>query len=320
MGFPVIDNVQNYLFDIEKEGLQYFSYPSAVYYGSGWYLKSIIVSAVSTDSNATYASFYLLRTKNGNQYPENNAGNIDLKAGATIDIPINALLSQVETIKVQRSDANANIALKVIYNMTKICGDTEFGRGKVWLHIGDSVANFDGYVSRINGHMISQTKDYFNYNGSDYRSIYVSKSGYSSTQIVNDINAFMYRFRRADIITCAFGINDSGGGTSDAQWNLNLQSVVDWRDSCYKNAKLIFISPNPIANEPGHSFERCLELNAITADFVDQSKNTYYIDISDAFTDRTPNGTYLSDYVHPTQAGHDACAAKLIERMAGLIL
>lgn len=314
----------DYLYDIENEGFYISGKNGNVINGIGHtsFVKSIIITAIATEGGTGLIPVLFAIAKSGTIYPLDNASLINLPYNGSIEIKLNRILEIGESliIKKDTSDVISTHTVSSLVNAIKISGDGLFYKSKVMYCVGDSVADLSGagaYVTRVNGHMHNIAKVGINAYGYDTRITSVSRSGKTSSDFRAELDNERWLIRKADLLIWQFGINDAAANVSSSNWESNLDHFIAWRNANYPNAKLVFITPNPVSDNTNNS--RQIALNAITATKASIVNKIYYIDISSAYSERTYGGTYLHDGVHPNQAGHDACGLIIKNRMLEIL-
>jgi lysophospholipase L1-like esterase len=296
--------------DIQLEGKMLFTLKTPGL-GSALYVDSVIVMATSP-TNAP-VKFNFGTALNGSFVAGQYEGpSAFIGANTSIQIPVKKIFKYGESLFIQKSTDESVGIISFIANSYKISEDINFAAKNVIYCLGDSVANLDGYISRVGGHMFNVAKLSVNTIGYNSRMIADSMSGKSSTDLVNSLKNGLKVVRQADVILFMHGINDAYQNTTDANWRLNLEYMINWRNLNYPKSKLVLVGATHLSNTESTQIERLAQLRAIESTYADANNNIYYKSMADVvLPNYNPNSTYFTDGIHPTQASHDLYGAAL---------
>jgi lysophospholipase L1-like esterase len=131
--------------------------------------------------------------------------------------------------------------------------------------------------------------------------------GYSTTRILEEDKVSVVIAQKPDIVLFETCIINDHGGVPIEKTNENIAKIVNQLQEGLPNAKIIILSPNPIAND----FKNNLSLTM--ADYAEEtkefivSKGWSYIDVYNGFKSRNVDMKTLTinDGVHPNDQGYE---------------
>lgn len=296
--------------DIQLEG-KYLVNLKTPGLGSSLYVDGVTILSASASANAVLFNF---GTTLGGAFVASayESSIASMAPNSSVFIPIKKILKYGEALFIQRASSETVGTISAIINGYLISGDTNFSAKNVMYFLGDSVANLDGYITRVGGHMFNTAKLAVNTIEYDARLIADTMSGKTSTDLVNSLKNGLKIVRQADIILFMHGINDAYQGTTDAVWRTNLEYMISWRNINYPKSKLVFVGATHLSNTQTTQITRLAELRAIESTYANAGNNIYYKSMADVvLPNYNPSSTYFTDAIHPTQASHDLYGAEL---------
>ena len=274
------------------------------------YLKTVIFSQVAKDSSNydSRLSSALGFTQNGffesfmtTPYAYSSIGHRNV-----VSIDINAFMCKGFAPYTSDSGCtayNGGFQIGYITNLeTALFSDAK----KVIISIGESVSNPNSNITKALGHMHSQACQTLRNSNYYCRLVSFSRSGKTMLDLDNAMKRGEFLVRKADIIIYQMGINDAVQRTSQSDILSYLNSIISFRDTYFKNAKLVFISANEISNISDNAYLNNT-IRPVFESVKNINNNIYHLSLQGVLTDLTSGGTQLSDGAHPKQSGHDLC-------------
>jgi lysophospholipase L1-like esterase len=245
-----------------------------------------------------------------NQY-QNYSANF-ISPNASVNFEINKILNPNEALLIQKSNVELAGTVSVTTVGYTINSDTNFNASEVIYSFGDSVRNPSGYIDRYNGHMDNIAKLQVNDAGRDFRLVSDYMSGKTSSDLIVTLKSGQKIINQADLIIFNHGINDAYQGTTDQEWQDNIDFFIKWCRRYYPNSNILLLGATKLANTQTTENTRLDELRVLQAAKSDIPNKIWYYGLDTVvLPNYNPAAEYFTDNIHPTQASHDLYGAGL---------
>lgn len=230
--------------------------------------------------------------------------------------------------------ATTPIPFKLGYTFSglKVINDLNFSAEKKVYWLGDSITAGTANTIGVKNYYQFQVRDWLsrNSNGGTYRLTQKAFGGKTSVDF-DTLLTYNYLFvDNPDIIFYQLGVNDQSQSVSIATYKSNLENIITYKNTFWKNAILVFLGTTPTQQEA-----RNTALNAYRtamSEVVSASGNSKvkFINLADSF-DRTASPTTIwatsdspttnTDCIHPgTLLAHTGIANTIIGELDAMNL
>lgn len=233
----------------------------------------------------------------------------------SVTLPLREVFTAGSAMSAGLRDGDGTTALTACVNLSGyyVTADLNYNAEKVALFIGDSIMRgttmgstpYTSYATILNAtrpeaHFAFQVRNHFQQRGEDLRIVIKAMGSYSAREMGFFLDAGWLDIPQADIIFYQLGVNDTTKGTTNPQFQAELDRVVAWRNRVFPDSKLVFVGATPLNNSTNET--TLSGFRSLAAAMANPAQNIYYFSLATSF-DRTVLTNYTSsDGVHPNIA------------------
>jgi lysophospholipase L1-like esterase len=228
--------------------------------------------------------------------------------------------------------ATTPIPFKLGYTFSglRIINDLNFNAEKKVYWLGDSITAGTSNAIGVNNYYQFQVRNWLskNSNSGTYRLTQKAYGGRSSMDF-NTLLTYNYLFvDKPDLIFYQLGVNDQSQSVSIDNYKSNLNRIIDYKNTFWKNSVLIFLGATPVQQVARQNSLDAYR-TAMSQVVVDAgNQKVKYINLSNAF-DRTATPSTIwaasdnpatnTDCIHPgTLISHTGIANKIISELESM--
>lgn len=252
--------------------------------------------------------------------------NVNIPAGAAVPYryPQRAY-SNGDQISMYGDASQVDVPVKIggVFSGTRVVNDLNFNAEKKVYWLGDSITAFTSNDIGMENYYQFQVRNWLSLNSKQtYRLTQKAWGGRTSTHF-NTLREYGSLYiDNPDIIFYQLGVNDQSQSTGTVTYRANIERIIAYKNTFWKDAILIFLGSTPVQDTARHTALDAYR--SVMQQVVEEAgqENVKYISLREAF-DRTATPTTIwatsdnpgtnTDCIHPgTLISHSGIANAII--------